>query len=146
MAIEIERLKTTCFNLNNKAAIADDLRRENEVLNRRLEESEGARSELETQNRSFKTEISSLNRRLEESEGARSELETQNRSFKTEISSLKNDLRASLSSNTELQQALDEAADYNISMEEKVYKSNKISLDLLKEVKEMEVHIRNLEF
>ena len=118
MAIEIERLKTTCFNLNNKAAIADDLRRENEVLNRRLEESEGARSELETQNRSFKTEISSL----------------------------KNDLRASLSSNTELQQALDEAADYNISMEEKVYKSNKISLDLLKEVKEMEVHIRNLEF
>ena len=118
MAIEIERLKTTCFNLNNKAAIADDLRKENGILNRRLEESEGARSELEVQNRSFKTEISSL----------------------------KNDLSASLNSNNELQMALDEAADYNISMEEKVYKSNKISLDLLKEVKEMEVHIRNLEF
>ena len=117
MAIEIERLKTTCFNLNNKAAIADDLRRENDVLNRRLEESEGARSELETQNRSFKTEISSL----------------------------KNDLRASLNSNTELQQALDEAADYNISMEEKVYKSNKISLDLLKEVKEMEEQVEVVE-
>jgi hypothetical protein len=63
--IEIERLKTTCFNLNNKAAIADDLRNENNILNRRLEESEGARSELESQNKSFKTEISTLNKRLE---------------------------------------------------------------------------------
>jgi chromosome segregation ATPase len=100
---------------------------------------------LETQNRSFKTEVSSLNRRLDESEGARDELEAQNRTFKNEISSLKNDLRTALSQNTTLQQSLDEAADYNISMEEKVYKSNKISLDLLKEVKEMEVHINGLE-
>jgi hypothetical protein len=42
--IEIERLKTTCFNLNNKAAIAEDLRQENEMLKRRLEENEHARS------------------------------------------------------------------------------------------------------
>ena len=64
----------------------------------------------------------------------------------TGISPLKNDFRESLNSNIEPQQAQDDVADYNISMEEKVYKSNKISLDLLKEVKEMEVHIRNLEF
>ena len=31
-------------------------------------------------------------------------------------------------------------------MEEKVYTSNRISLDLLKEIKDMEVQIRNLEF
>ena len=34
--IEIERLKTTCFNLNNKAAIAEDLRQENEMLKKRV--------------------------------------------------------------------------------------------------------------
>ena len=115
--MEIERLKTTCFNLNNKAAIADTLRKENEILNRRLEESENARSELETQNRSFKNEISSLKR----------------------------DLKTALDEKTELQNALDEATNYNINMEEKVYKSNKISLDLLKEVKDMEVYIQKLQ-
>lgn len=48
--IEIERLKTTCQNLNNKAAISDDLRSENEILKRRLEESERARANLEHEN------------------------------------------------------------------------------------------------
>ena len=34
--IEIERLKTTCFDLNNKAEIVDDLRRDNDILKKRL--------------------------------------------------------------------------------------------------------------
>lgn len=34
--IEIERLKTTCFDLNNKAEVVDDLRKDNDILNRRL--------------------------------------------------------------------------------------------------------------
>lgn len=42
--IEIERLKTTCFNLNNKCTIAEDLKIENEVLKRRLEEFEIVRN------------------------------------------------------------------------------------------------------
>ena len=45
--IEIERLKTTCFNLNNKAVVADDLQNDIEILKTRLHESEEARQELE---------------------------------------------------------------------------------------------------
>jgi hypothetical protein len=45
--IEIERLKTTCFNLNNKAIVADDLQNDIEILKTRLQESEDARQELE---------------------------------------------------------------------------------------------------
>lgn len=41
--IEIERLKTTCFDLNNKATVVDDLRKDNDVLTRRLNESESER-------------------------------------------------------------------------------------------------------
>lgn len=36
--IEIERLKTTCVSLNNKASVADDLRLENGMLRKRIEE------------------------------------------------------------------------------------------------------------
>ena len=42
--IEIERLQTTCYTLNNKVAVTDDLNREIEVLKRRLEESDNIRS------------------------------------------------------------------------------------------------------
>ena len=48
--IEIERLKTTCFNLNNKAAIAEDLKQENEMLKKRIQEYENARSHMESEN------------------------------------------------------------------------------------------------
>ena len=43
-------MKTTCFNLNNKAAIAEDLRQENEMLKKRIEEYENARSMIESEN------------------------------------------------------------------------------------------------
>jgi hypothetical protein len=56
--IEIERLKTTCFNLNNKAAIAEDLRQENEMLKKRLAENEVARNNLEGENRSLRSDLS----------------------------------------------------------------------------------------
>jgi hypothetical protein len=40
---------------------------------------------------------------------------------------------------------LDQATDYIITMEEKVYKSNKISLELLKQLKDAEVEIGSLQ-
>ena len=40
-----------------------------------------------------------------------------------------------------LQQKLEEAADFNITMEEKVYKSNKISLDLINQLKIAEMQL-----
>jgi hypothetical protein len=45
--IEIERLKTTCFNLNNKAIVSEDLQKDIEIMRARLQESENARQELE---------------------------------------------------------------------------------------------------
>ena len=43
--IEIERLKTTCFTLNNKSSITEDLQKEVDVLKRRLAESESIRQD-----------------------------------------------------------------------------------------------------
>jgi hypothetical protein len=43
-----------------------------------------------------------------------------------------------------LQEELEQATDYIIKMEEKVYKSNKISLELLKQLKDAEVEISTL--
>ena len=56
--IEIERLKTTCFNLNNKATVAEDLQRDLKIMQQRLAESEGARKDLENQNRNLQGENS----------------------------------------------------------------------------------------
>lgn len=62
--IEIERLKTTCFNLNNKAIVSEDLLKDIQILKARLQESENARMEsenarnnLETENRSLRQEL-----------------------------------------------------------------------------------------
>lgn len=44
-----------------------------------------------------------------------------------------------MSSKSLMQKDLEEAADYNLSLEEKVYKSNKISLDLLAQVKHLKL-------
>lgn len=55
--IEIERLKTTCFNLNNKAIVSEDLLKDIQILKARLQESENARNNLETENRSLRQEL-----------------------------------------------------------------------------------------
>ena len=39
-SIEIERLKTTCQSLNQKAQVAEDLRSENQMLRKRISEME----------------------------------------------------------------------------------------------------------
>ena len=44
-----------------------------------------------------------------------------------------------------LQTELDSACDYIINMEEKVYKSNKISLELLRQLKDAELEISSLQ-
>ena len=48
MAIENERLKTTCQSLNQKASVAEDLRAENEMLRKRISEME-KQSDLQKQ-------------------------------------------------------------------------------------------------
>lgn len=53
-------------------------------------------------------------------------------------------LRDSEDARTKLQKQLEEMTDYVIQMEEKVYKSNKISLELLKQLKDAENEIETL--
>ena len=54
---------------------------------------------------------------------------------------LKKDMEKLMISKTKLQDELDKATEYIISMEEKVFKSNKISLELLKQLKETEAKL-----
>lgn len=42
-----------------------------------------------------------------------------------------------MASKSTMQKNLEEAADFNLTLEEKVYKSNKISLDLMAQIKSM---------
>lgn len=63
----------------------------------------------------------------------------------SENESLKRDLRSCLDNKTKLQTDVEEATDYIINMEEKVFKSNKISLELLKQLKDAEVEISTLQ-
>ena len=56
---------------------------------------------------------------------------------------LKKDLESAMLSKGKLQDELDKATEYIISMEEKVFKSNKISLELLKQLKETEAKLSN---
>ena len=116
--IEIERLKTTCFDLNNKAEVVDDLRKDNAILTRRLEESEAERERQNEIIRQLQNEIQKSN---------------------SEKVSLKNDIASLMNSKSIMQKDLEEAADYNLSLEEKVYKSNKISLDLVAQLKHMKL-------
>lgn len=73
--IEIERLKTTCFNLNNKAIVAEDLQRDLQIMQTRLAESEAARKDLEKQNEMQ---------------------EKQNRNLQDENSNLRQDLQSTI--------------------------------------------------
>ena len=47
-AVEIERLRTTCQSLNQKASVADDLREDNQMLRKRISEME-KQSDLQKQ-------------------------------------------------------------------------------------------------
>jgi hypothetical protein len=59
---------------------------------------------------------------------------------------VKADLQKCLQQKAKLQSELDTATEYIITMEEKVYKSNKISLELLEQVKECEIELGQLPY
>ena len=82
----------------------------------------------------------------QESEYERTRLQQkkENNALSTENSSLRRDIQSLLADKSKMQQELDQATDYIITMEEKVYKSNKISLELLKQLKDAEVEIGSL--
>jgi hypothetical protein len=67
--------------------------------------------------------------------------EIQNRNLQDENANLRQDLQLTIQEKSMVQQKLEEAADFNITMEEKVYKSNKISLDLINQLKIAEMQL-----
>ena len=54
---------------------------------------------------------------------------------------MRQDLQSTIQEKAMIQHKLEEAADFNITMEEKVYKSNKISLDLINQLKIAEMQL-----
>ena len=58
-----------------------------------------------------------------------------------EISKLRKDLKETFEQKQKMQDEIEGNNDYILQMEEKVYKSNKISLELLKQLKDAEVEI-----
>jgi len=59
--------------------------------------------------------------------------------------SLKTDLQAAFLAKEAMQREVEGANEYVLQMEEKVYKSNKISLELLKQLKDAEMEIATLQ-
>lgn len=68
LAIELERLKTTCHSLNQKAMVADDLREENSIMRRRV-------AELEKMQSSQKIAVDELNDNVHGYQKIREELQ-----------------------------------------------------------------------
>ena len=61
-----------------------------------------------------------------------------------ENKSLRVDIEVLIQQKKKLEAEMEQATEYIIGMEEKVYKSNKISLELLKQLKDAEVEISSL--
>ena len=80
-----------------------------------------------------------------EYERNRVQFKKENDALAGENRSLRLDIQSLLSDKAKIQSELDQATDYIITMEEKVYKSNKISLELLKQLKDAEVEIGSLQ-
>ena len=136
--IEIERLKTTCFTLNNKVSVTEDVQQENAILRKRLSENEQIRQNM-------KAELDQYERTRQEYERTRvAELQAKNVLI-DENRKLRIDLEICITQKSKLQIELEQATEYIIGMEEKVYKSNKISLELLKQLKDAEVEISSLQ-
>ena len=115
--VEIERLRTTCDQLAARVSITEDVQNQNEVLKRRLASTEELNNQQHAQ-------INSLHQ---------------------EVRGLRSELTESMTIRTDLQRKLERSTAYVLEMEEKVYKSNRISLEILKELKDSEVEIGALQ-
>lgn len=76
--IEIERLKTTCYSLNNKVSLVEDLQRETETLKRRLAESEAIRGMQKAEIVNYEKQVQEYEKNRQEWEEVRQDYE-QNR-------------------------------------------------------------------
>lgn len=136
--IEIDRLRTTCYTLNTKSTVCHDLHSEVEMLHKRLREADQI-------NQVQKQEIADYERNRQEYERTRLQQKQENQVLSSQNKELKKDLNDALQSKTQLQRELETQNEYVLQMEEKVYKSNKISLELLKQLKDAEVEIATLQ-
>lgn len=71
-------------------------------------------------------------------------LQAMTNSLSNENNTLREDLESVIMGKHEMQTELEQCTDYIISLEEKVYKSNKISLELLSQLKDAQLEIEQL--
>ena len=135
--IEIERLMTTCKTLSSKANVCDDLHQEISVLRKRMAETESTLA-LQTE------KINEYERNRQKYESNRLLQLKENKQLSVQIESLRTDLQTTFAAKEAMQLEVEASNDYVLQMEEKVYKSNKISLELLKQLKDAETEISTL--
>ena len=123
--IEIERLKQTCYTLNQKLFLVEDMKRDYPILKNRVDDHERARAILEDDIVNLRKENFALNEKFN-LQGKRFQ------NMESELKALQQDYNSIVQHKDESLKKLAENNDYVIQMEEKVYKSNKISLELLK--------------
>jgi len=136
----------------------EDVQHENDTLKKRLAESEDIRGKQQQEiadaekarqslekNRLLQQEvIADYEKNRQEYEQTRLEQKAQLNKLIDETKSLRDDQAELLEMKAKMQSQLDDASDYIIMMEEKVYKSNRISLELLKQLKDAELEIAAL--
>lgn len=135
--IEIERLQTTCRVLNTRATLTEDLKAELEMVSRRLADAESIAAIREEECRLLEEEKQRQDQRLQDQIVANEDLIEQTKE-------LKRDLNMVIENKQVMQKELVQANQYVLTMEEKVYKSNKISLELLRRLKDAEVELDTL--
>lgn len=112
----------------------EDTRQEMNQLRNRKEECDKAREILEEEVHQLKREIFLLQEKNQL-------LNKRNAALESELKNVKVDYNVVSEARTGLNSTLSNQNDYVIQMEEKIYKSNKISLELIKQLKDAEVEI-----
>lgn len=135
--IEVERLKTTCKTLQSKVVLSQDYKNNLESLQRQLDWLKKSQQSKDTEIKVLQKE----NAALEEKNRA---LQQQTITLTTENNKLREDLESVITGKQDMQTELEQCTDYMISLEEKVYKSNKISLELLSQLKNAQLEIEQL--
>lgn len=134
MELELERLKTTCEALNHQLCAMEALKSEVPRLQKRLSEAQEGRATAEEEIELLKKD----NCLLEEKNKL---LVKKCDRLQEELNTVNKDYELSESERLSMAVKFDEGSKYVLSMEEKVYKSNKISLELLKQLKDAELEI-----
>lgn len=132
--MELERLKITCSSLNQKLVAMESLEEEVPRLRSRLNEANAARKTAEQEVELLQKENYLIQEKNQILQKKCDQLQIELKTLGADYENCEIDRKRTLDK-------LSEGSQYVLKMEEKVYKSNKISLELLKQLKDAEVEI-----